>query len=278
MKNKIYDCFIFNNETDLLEIRFNILNDHVDYFVIIESFETFTGLKKKPFFNIEKFPKFKNKIIHGVINKFPNNHTAWQNESYQRNYISKLLDSANSEDVIMISDLDEIPDLTNINLFDYEEKLIVFEQRLFLYKLNYGEVNPSWHGTKCIKKKYFTTPQQIRELKTHKKYSFYRIDKKYFSKKYEDSFRVIRNGGWHFSWLGSVDFIQDKLKSFSHTEMNNGSINNSNHIENCIKNLKPLEKNQKIKLKKLSISDKYLPKYILNNITKYKFLLDYGEM
>ena len=90
MKNKIYDCFIFNNETDLLEIRFNILNDHVDYFVIIESFETFTGLKKKPFFNIEKFPKFKNKIIHGVINKFPNNHTAWQNESYQRNYISKL--------------------------------------------------------------------------------------------------------------------------------------------------------------------------------------------
>ena len=148
MKNKIYDCFIFNNETDLLEIRFNILNDHVDYFVIIESFETFTGLKKKPVFNIEKFPKFKNKIIHGVINKFPNNHTAWQNESYQRNYISKLLDSANSEDVIMISDLDEIPDLTNINLFDYEEKLIVFEQRLFLYKLNYGEVNPSWHGTK----------------------------------------------------------------------------------------------------------------------------------
>ena len=89
---------------------------------------------------------------------------------------------------------------------------------------------------------------------------------------------MIRNGGWHFSWLGSVDFIQDKLKSFSHTEMNNGSINNSNHIENCIKNLKPLEKNQKIKLKKLSISDKYLPKYILNNITKYKFLLDYGEM
>lgn len=153
MKKKLYDCFIFNNETDLLEIRLNILDDYVDYFVIIESSETFTGLKKKLFFNIENYPKFKDKIIYGVINKFPKNGTAWQNEDYQRNYISKLLENANSEDFIMISDLDEIPNLKNINLLDYDEKLIVFEQRLFLYKLNYGEAKPSWHGTRCVKKK-----------------------------------------------------------------------------------------------------------------------------
>ena len=138
MKNKIYDCFIFNNETDLLEIRLNILNDYVDHFVIIESSETFTGLKKKLSFNVENYPKFKNKIIYGIINKFPNNGTAWENESYQRNYILKLLEGANLEDFIMISDLDEIPNLENINFLNYPEKLIVFQQRLFLYKLNYS--------------------------------------------------------------------------------------------------------------------------------------------
>jgi len=278
MKKKLYDCFIFNNETDLLEIRLNILNDYVDYFVIIESSETFTGLKKKLIFNIENYPKFKDKIIYGVINEFPKNSTAWQNESYQRNYISKLLENANSDDFIMISDLDEIPNLKNINLLDYNEKLIVFEQRLFLYKLNYGESKPSWHGTRCVQKKNLKTPQQIRNLKTHKRYSFYRIDKKYFSNKYEASFKVIKNGGWHFSWLGNINFIRQKLESFSHTELNNDKINNANYIDSCIKNLQPLEKKQKIDLKKIPISDEYLPRYIVDNITKYKLLLDQGEM
>jgi len=278
MKKKLYDCFIFNNETDLLEIRLNILNDYVDYFVIIESSETFTGLKKKLIFNIENYPKFKDKIIYGVINEFPKNSTAWQNESYQRNYISKLLENANSDDFIMISDLDEIPNLKNINLLDYNEKLIVFEQRLFLYKLNYGETKPSWHGTRCVQKKNLKTPQQIRNLKTHKRYSFYRIDKKYFSNKYEASFKVIKNGGWHFSWLGNINFIRQKLESFSHTELNNDKINNANYIDSCIKNLQPLEKKQKIDLKKIPISDEYLPRYIVDNITKYKLLLDQGEM
>lgn len=278
MKNKIYDCFIFNNETDLLEIRLNILNDYVDHFVIIESSETFTGLKKKLSFNVENYPKFKNKIIYGIINKFPNNGTAWENESYQRNYILRLLEGANLEDFIMISDLDEIPNLENINFLNYPEKLIVFQQRLFLYKLNYGEIKPSWHGTKCIKKMNLTTPQKIRNLKTHKKYDFYRIDKKYFSNTYEDSFKVVENGGWHFSWLGDINFIRRKLESFSHTEMNNLSINNYDYIENCIKNLQPLEKKQKINLQKLPMKNEYLPRYILDNLVKYKSLIDYGEM
>ena len=121
MKNKLYDCFIFNNETDLLEIRLNILNDYVDYFVIVESEETFTGIKKKLVFDIKNYEKFKEKIIYGVIKKFPQDFkSAWQNESFQRNYILHLLDSATSEDFIIISDLDEIPNLENINLLDFD--------------------------------------------------------------------------------------------------------------------------------------------------------------
>ena len=278
MKNKIYDCFMFNNENDLLEIRLNILNNYVDYFVIIESSETHSGLKKKLVFDIKNYPEFKDKIIYGVINKFPHNLTAWQKENYQRNYISKFLDSANSEDFIMISDLDEIPNLTNTNFLDYKEKVIIFEQRLFFYKLNYGEIKASWHGTRCAKKKNLKSPQWIRNLKTHKRYNFYRLDKKYFSKNYEDSFKIIENGGWHFTWLGNINFIKEKLKSFAHTELNNLSFNNDEFINNCIKNLQPIEKKQKINLKKLPLNEKYLPEYVLNNSTKYKFLLDYGEM
>ena len=278
MKNRIYDCFMFNNESDLLEIRFNILNNYVDYFVIIESSETHTGLKKKLVFDIKNYPKFKDKIIYGVIKKFPYNLTVWQKENYQRNYILKFLDRANSQDFIMISDLDEIPNLTNINLLDYDEKLIVFEQRLFLYKLNYGEIKPSWHGTRCVKKMNLTTPQHIRNLKTHKRYSFYRIDKKYFSKTYEDSFKIIKNGGWHFSWLGNINFIKEKLKSFAHTELNNSFFNNDEFINSCIKNLQPIGQKQKSNLKKLPLSEKYLPKHVLNNSIKYNSLLDHGEM
>ena len=269
---------MFNNENDLLEIRLNILNNYVDYFVIIESSETHSGLKKKLVFDIKNYPEFKDKIIYGVINKFPHNLTAWQKENYQRNYISKFLDSANSEDFIMISDLDEIPNLTNTNFLDYKEKVIIFEQRLFFYKLNYGEIKASWHGTRCAKKKNLKSPQWIRNLKTHKRYNFYRIDKKYFSKNYEDSSKIIENGGWHFTWLGNINFIKEKLKSFAHTELNNFSFNNDEFISNCIKNLRPIEKKQKINLKKLPLNEKYLPEYVLNNSTKYKFLLDYGEM
>ena len=109
-------------------------------------------------------------------------------------------------------------------------------------------------------------------MKTHKKYSFFRLDKKFFSKTYEESFKVIKNGGWHFSWLGNVEFIKKKLESFSHTEMNNVLINNAKHIEQCIKNLKPLETKQKIDIKKLPIESDYLPKYIIQNLSKYKSL------
>ena len=166
MKSKVYDCFMFNDEIDLLNIRLNILNQYVDYFVIIESAETHSGIKKKLTFDIEKFPEFRNKIIYGVIKKFPKNYSAWEKENYQRNYISQYINKADDDDFIIISDLDEIPNLENINLEIFNEKIIIFQQRLFFYKLNFGELNPSWHGTRCSKKKYLKSPQWIRNLKT----------------------------------------------------------------------------------------------------------------
>ena len=268
---------MFNNEIELLNIRLNILDQYVDHFVIIESAETHSGIKKKLTFDIEKFPKFRNKIIYGVIEKFPKKFSAWEKENYQRNYISQFLNKADDDDFIIISDLDEIPNLENINLQNLNEKIIIFQQRLFFYKLNFGELSPSWHGSRCVRKKNLKNPQWLRNLKTYKKYKFFRLDKIYFSSTYEHNFKVIENGGWHFTWLGDIKFIKNKLKSFAHTELNKLEINNDEFINNCIKNMKPIEQKQKLELRKLSLNKEFIPEYILKNLEKYKHMLS-GEM
>jgi len=277
MNSKIYDCFMFNNEIELLNIRLNILDQYVDHFVIIESAETHSGIKKKLTFDIEKFPKFKNKIIYGVIEKFPKKFSSWEKENYQRNFISHFLNKADDDDFIIISDLDEIPNLENINLQNLNEKIIIFQQRLFFYKLNFGELSPSWHGSRCVRKKNLKNPQWLRNLKTYKKYKFFRLDKIYFSATYEHNFKVIENGGWHFTWLGDIKFIKNKLKSFAHTELNKLEINNDEFINNCIKNMKPIEHKQELELRKLSLNKDFMPEYILKNLEKYKHMIN-GEM
>ena len=272
--NKIFDCFMFNNEEKLLEIRLNVLNKFVDHFVIIESEETHSGNKKKITFEIDKYSKFKEKIIYKKINSFPIGLSSGQKENYQRNYIANCLNQANGDDIVMISDLDEIPNLENVNLNNYNEKIIVFNQRLFFYKMNFGANAANWHGTRACQKKFLKSPQWLRNLKTHKKYMFYRLDKLLFSKNYERSFKIINNGGWHFTWLGDLEFIKNKLRSFAHTELNNPVIINDNYIKECINNLKPIEIKQKIKINKLSINKINLPTYVVENVDKYRSLLD----
>ena len=272
--NKIFDCFMFNNEEKLLEIRLNVLNKFVDHFVIIESEETHSGNRKNTTFEINKYPEFKEKIIYKKINNFPIGLSSWQKENYQRNYIVNCLNQANSDDIVMISDLDEIPNLENVNLNNYNEKIIVFNQRLFFYKMNFGANAANWHGTRACQKKFLKSPQWLRNLKTHKKYKLYRLDKLLFSKNYERSFKIINNGGWHFTWLGNLDFIKNKLRSFAHTELNNPIIVNDNYIKECIDNLKPIEIKQKIQINKLSINKINLPAYVVENIDKYRSLLD----
>jgi len=271
--NKIFDCFMFNNEEKLLEIRLNVLNKFVDHFVIIESEETHSGNKKNITFDIDKYPKFKEKIIYKKINSFPTGLSSWQKENYQRNYIVNCLNQAKGNDIVMISDLDEIPNLENIKLKNYNEKIIVFNQKLFFYKMNFGANTANWHGTRACQKKFLKSPQWLRNLKTHKKYKFYRLDKLLFSKNYERSFKIINNGGWHFTWLGDLDFIKNKLRSFAHTELNNPIIINDNYIKECIDNLKPIEIKQKIKINKLSINKINLPTYVVENLDKYRSLL-----
>lgn len=238
----IYDCTIFFKELELLELRFNILNDIVDVFCICESNKTFTGITKPYYFeeNFQQFARFKNKILYKKIT-FDDFKNPWDNENFQRNESvhGDFLDN----DIILLSDVDEIPNpdiLRNIQVQD--EDVLHFKQHIYYYNLN-TKLDMDWYGTKAFKKHILKqyTPAQIRHLEIK---------------------NILENGGWHFSYFGNKVFIEEKLNSFSHTEFNN-SFYKSN-IEQSVKNKKDLF-NRNITLFDVEINNKYHPEFVVNN-------------
>ena len=263
---KVLDCFIFNDELEILDIRLNILNSYVDKFIIVESTINHQGNYKKKHFNINLFKKFEKKIKYITIEEIPKNFSAWQRENYQRNYISKGLEEFSPEDIIIVSDADEIPNLKNIDFTKLNNYYYTFEQDHFYYKLNLKK-KIKWNGSKMCKIKNLRSPQWLRNLKMHKKYSILRLDK-YFSKNYVFNFKIIKNGGWHFGWLKTVKNMILKIKSFAHTEHNISLYKDENFIKECVNNyINFLD--IKEKLEKVEINENF-PEYIRNNTEKLK--------
>ena len=229
---KIFDCFMYFDEEMILDLRFNVLDKYVDYFVIVESTFTHKGDKRKLQFNFKKFEKFKNKIIYLTYNEYPKNieeifsdddegeksrkfiFNAAYRENGQRNFIINGLEKANDEDIILISDVDEIPNLDSINLHTIKSKIIIFKQTIFYYKFNRFLPNFTWYGTKSCKKKYLKNPQWLRNIK-NKKFSAFRLDTLFSITKYINK-SFVENGGWHFSNIKNANDIQLKLKSYLH--------------------------------------------------------------
>ena len=158
MKNKIYDCVTFYNENLQVNLRFNILNDYVDKFVICESRFDHKGNKKKLNFKIDKFTKFKDKIIYLILDRqFPNITSPWITQAYQREFLLENLKDLNSEDYVMFSDPDEIPRPELLKNFNLKKKFGIFMQKMFCYKLNiYNSFESPWEGTRIVKKKIYT--------------------------------------------------------------------------------------------------------------------------
>ena len=120
---KIFDCFLYNGENLILDLRLNTLSKYIEKFIIIESRYDHQGNKKKLNFKFNKFKKFESKIIYLIIENFPEKLSNWERENFQRNYIVRGLTSANENDYVLVSDVDEIPNLSKItDLLDYEEK------------------------------------------------------------------------------------------------------------------------------------------------------------
>ena len=229
---KIFDCFMYFDEEVVLDLRLNTLNEYVDYFVIVESVFTHRGEKRNLNFNHKKFEKFKDKIIYLIFDQEPNHIekvfdddskgeksrklilNAALRENGQRNFILNGLSNAADNDLILISDVDEIPDLKNLDPEKINQKIILFKQDMFYYKFNLKLPNLIWTGTKACKKKYLKSPQWLRNIKD-KKYPFFRLDVFFSKTKYID-IKIINDGGWHFSNIKTAAEIEYKLKSYLH--------------------------------------------------------------
>jgi beta-1,4-mannosyl-glycoprotein beta-1,4-N-acetylglucosaminyltransferase len=288
---KIYDCFIYFNEDLLLDLRLNILNKYVDKFVIIESKFTHRGEIKKPNFNLDKFKDFKNKIEYILLEKPPHNLYEIKKEDskinekiivngnlrefYQRNSIINGLSDAKEEDLIIISDVDEIPNLENIDFDKITYDPYLFNQIFCCYKFNLFS-KMRWCGSRMIRKKKLISPQWLRDIKD-RNYKKWRLDTLFSKKKY-NNIKFIEDGGWHFSYIKSAEEVEKKLLSIRHHIEYDKNPIGVEKIQEMIKN-KQLIYNYKVDQR---ITNKFehnetlevlemnkLPKYIQNNLSKF---------
>ena len=290
---KIYDCFMFYDEDLVIDLRLNILNEHVDEFVIVESKFTHSGKKRELLFDINKYSKFKNKINYIVLENEPvdlekvhDNDTddkknskyimnALKRENFQRNGIKKGLTNAKPDDLILVSDVDEIPNLSNLDINEVNDNIILFKQNFYYYKFNLKLEDMPWLGTKGCKYKNLKSPQWLRNIKD-KKYPFWRLDVLFSDKKYSN-IKFIDNGGWHFSNMKTPEEIEKKMRTYLHHREYDIKPLGTKKIEEMIKskksiyNLRADMKNEKIDgTQNLNATDGCeLPEYLKKNKTKY---------
>jgi beta-1,4-mannosyl-glycoprotein beta-1,4-N-acetylglucosaminyltransferase len=237
----IYDCFTFFNELDLLELRLKLLYDVVDKFVLVESTKTFSNLNKVLFYesNKKRFTKYQDKIIHIIVSDFPEYKNAWTYENHQRNQIFTALNQCSLDDLIMISDVDELPNPDVISKYEFEEKVYRLVQHQFFFYINYRDLKHLyWLGGTRVLRYSIIKNNLLNERKiffndiTFPKYL--NTDITAMKIRLYDGCKFIYNGGWHFSYLGGIDSIIMKIQSFSHQELNNKTFLDPKRIEECL--------------------------------------------
>ena len=295
---RIYDCTTFYNENFILDVRFNILNPFVDKFVICESGYSHSGQRKEFNFDINKFSKFKDKIIYLKIDKEPGDLkyfiengekketkedarvNAIKRIAYQRNFIKEGIIDASKNDLILYSDNDEIPNLQNFELENIKNELIYFKQKLFYYKFNLFCDRYEWYGTKGCKKKNLLDFEWLRNTKP-KKYKPFRFDT-FFSKTKYINVKIIDEGGWHFTQLKNIKNLYEKLtNSEDHQEFKDAK-KSIQEIEDLMKK-KVIIYDHKVKKNKYKFEKEFklqtvsldnLPEYIKSNKDKFKDWID----
>ena len=293
---KIFDCTTFFKEKMMMDIRFNILDEYVSKFIVVESTFSHSGEKKELHFNINDYPKFKEKIEYIVIEKEPVDlfkHEELLKSSYCKRlnsikrieqsyeYMSHGLGSADDNDLILLSDNDEIPNLSLITNKQLSADYILFKQLFFYYKFNLLYDRIDWFGTKACKKKRLKKFSNLRNLK-NKKYPFWRLDT-YFSDIKQTNLKIVQNGGWHFTNIKTPEEIYEKLNNFGHHDEFEVSNISVDYIKEKIKNREVFYNhladkdsqdrwNDNYKLKK--IKNEILPKYLQLNFNELKIWFD----
>ncbi len=295
---KIFDCFMYFDEDIVLDVRLNFLNRYVDKFIIVESKYNHKGEKRNPQFDIKKFPKFKDKIIYILKDEIPKGiekieksdnqneiyrksiFNAWKRENLQRNNITDGLKNIDPNDWIIISDLDEIPNLEKVNFKSINKKIILFKQDMMYYKFNLKLNDFTWIGSKACKFKHLKSPQWLRDIKG-RKFNWWRIDVLFSNRKYQDV-KLVENGGWHFSYLKTPEAIEKKLKSYLHHidyDINPLGINKIEKIvkdKKAIYDLKVDQRQNKFDARNelIKVENKQLPSYIFDNLDKFNNWID----
>ena len=295
---KVYDCFMFFDENLVLELRLNLLDKYVDYFVIVESKYNHKGEAKKLNFDIKKFKKFEQKIIYIIYDQQPSDlykfekedtkrdidskyiFNAYKRENAQRNLISQGLKNSSPDDLIIISDVDEIPNLEKINFNKIKNEILIFRQDMFYYKFNLKLSNFKWTGSKACKMKKLISPQWLRNIKD-KKFAFYRIDTFFSSTKYRN-LKFIEDGGWHYTNMKNAKEIEHKLRSYLHHQEFEANHINLEQIEKIIKSKKAIYNVNADKRQGkfgegpqlIKINSDEIPNYLKNNPQIYSKWLD----
>ena len=264
-KEKIFDCITFYDENLLVNSRFEILNQVVDYFIVVESSYDHKGNKKKINFKLLN-SKFKNKVRHIVIEEnFPNLLDGWSIEAFQREKIFDAIKDALNEDYIMYSDSDEIPNPLKINNLKLKKKYGIFLQNFFVYKLNiFNKYESPWQGTRICKKKNLKSITFLR-----KKVRLENLKKSFWKFQYEKSIECINDGGWHFNNLYKPEIISEKLKNIQHIDSELKYVHTDINIikEKIFKLEDVFHRNHKYE--KIEIDNRF-PKYIRNNLDIFK--------
>ena len=276
----------------MLDVRFHVLNDYVEKFIVTESLYSHSGQPKKLNFDINNYPKFKDKIIYLVIDQEPNDLIKIENtkehqglkriNSLKRielsyNYMMKATENLTDDDLIILSDNDEIPNLNSKQFKQSNKNVFIFKQLFFYYKFNLLYDLMPWFGSKACKKKSLKSFSWLRNLKS-KKYSFWRLDT-YFNENKLTNLEIIKDGGWHFTNIKTPEELYIKMTNFGHhnefelsgltvedlrKKIDEGVVFYNHFSDQTDQN----KWNYDYKLKKINID--LLPKYLQDNSEKFK--------
>jgi beta-1,4-mannosyl-glycoprotein beta-1,4-N-acetylglucosaminyltransferase len=269
-KMKIFDCFTFFNELDLLEFRLKFLDAYIDFFVIAESNLTHSGLSKPYHFqdNTDRFIRWKHKIIYipikqnteGLLFEDQKNYNpqsaSWKLENEQRNALLQASSLMKDSDTVLLSDLDEIPSGWGIKKgLQMSSKPAAFSLLFHVHYLNcqHSKDLRWWKGCIMTTAKQFKeiTPQGLRDKR--------------------DVYPSLPDAGWHFSFMGGVEKIQQKLQAFAHTEYGNEDFSDRQHIEEAVLTGKDVLKRDGIQFKYMPLS--YYPAALQKVMKQYPHLL-----
>ena len=264
---KIYDCFTFCNEFDLLELRLRELYDHVDYFVLVEANKTFQNKDKELYFwkNKDQFLPWMDKIVHVPVVDMPVDTDTWGRERFQRDAIKGGIIGADLNDIIMIGDIDEIPRIETIaTLRTSSQSIWGFRMPLFNFKFNYmmytQDYYTVWSG--AIRLGLLNSPEDFRRMRHVLNQCPFNFS--------DDNVQIIEHAGWHFTYLGNEDFAKSKIQSFAHDETNRPDIIDQLDIEDSIRRgVGIIRTNEDYRFTPVAVDD-YFPKTIINNLEEYK--------